>query len=109
MRTKDEIREAIREKRGALDAVWLDDNSGVIARQVADLIEFRKATVVAAYVAMQGEVRTDAIIEQCWQENKRVCVPAYRVETNHYDFVTLDRDAPMVVGPARILEPEAKQ
>jgi 5-formyltetrahydrofolate cyclo-ligase len=58
---------------------------------------------------MQGEVRTDAIIEQCWQENKRVCVPAYRAETNHYDFVTLDRDAPMVVGPARILEPEAKQ
>jgi len=109
MRTKDEIRAAIQEKRGALDASWVNDNSGLMGRQVADLIEFRKASIVAAYVAMQGEVRTDAVIEQCWQENKRVCVPAYRAETNHYDFVRLDRDARMVAGPARILEPEEKQ
>ena len=109
VRTKDEIRAVIREKRGSLDAFWVNDNSGLIERQVEELIEFRKASIVAAYVAMQGEVRTDAVIEQCWQKNKRVCVPAYRAETNHYDFVRLNRDARMVVGPAQILEPEEKQ
>jgi len=109
MRTKDEIRAVIREKRGALDAVWVNDNSGSVERKAAELIEFRKASIVGAYVAMQGEVRTDAVIEQCWQENKQVCVPAYRAETKHYDFVKLDRDARMVVGPSRILEPEEKQ
>jgi len=109
MKTKNEIRDEMRENRKALDADWIDENSGGIERAVAELAEFQKASVVASYVAMQGEVRTDAIIERCWDERKTVCVPAYRVEAGHYDFARMDRDARMIVGPSQILEPEQKQ
>ena len=109
MKTKDEIRTTVRESRRALDAEWISENSGAVERQVADLVEFRHASVVAAYVAMQGEVRTEALIERCWDERKTVVVPAYRRESGHYDLATMARDVRMAVGPCGILEPEEKQ
>ena len=108
MRTKDEIRALIREKRRGLDPAWVDASSVSVARQVADLSEFRKASVVADYVAMPGEVRTDALIERCWEERKRVCVPAYRREMGRYELAGMDRDTRMILGLARILEPDER-
>lgn len=108
MKTKDEFRDVIRERRRGLDAAWINENSDAIERRVAELNEFRKASMVAAYVAMPGEVRSDAIIERCWREQKGVCVPAYQAETGRYGFVKLERESRMVTGPSKILEPEDK-
>ena len=109
MKTKNEIREIIQGNRRGLDPVWVDESSGAVERRVADLIEFRKAAVVAAYVALRGEVRTDAIVERCWRERKAVCVPAYRPEIDRYQLAAMCEETRMTEGPLGVLEPGIKK
>jgi 5-formyltetrahydrofolate cyclo-ligase len=105
VKLKQEIRDAVLSRRSALDPDWVDEHSLLVERAVTDLQEFASARVVACYVAMPGEVRVDAIVEQCWQENRMVCVPAFRPEIEAYALARIDRDSDMVLGLYDILEP----
>ncbi len=102
---KEDIRRFIRAKRNELDAVWVEQKSLAIQRQVAELPEFAKAKIICCYLAMEHEVKTDRILERCWKEGKTVCVPAYCRKTRKYRLSKTCKDMPVIEGWWKIWEP----
>lgn len=106
MRTKDDIRRFINEERAKLKKEWVKENSWQVQEKLVALPEFRKAKSVCCYCALPGEVETDLVIEMCWTDGKRMCVPAFRREMNQYGLAELRRDSKMVERHFGVSEPE---
>ncbi len=105
MDTKTRIRGEIREQRKALLPEWIATRSQQIAERFMALDVFQAAETICLYAAIAGEVRLDAVREQCWADGKRVLVPAFRREQRDYGFKTLTRDTALVTGPWGVPEP----
>ena len=106
MRTKEEIRHFIREERARLNKGWIKENSWQAQEKLAALPEFKKAGVVCCYNALPDEVETDLIIEMCWTDGKKVCMPAFRREMNQYGLSELRRDMRLAPGHYGVSEPD---
>ena len=105
MRSKEEIRNSIREERAKLTKGWVKDNSWRAQQLLVGLPEFKKAKRVCCYLAAPDEVETDMIIEMCWTDGKKVCVPTFRKEMNQYGLSDLCKDTNLVKGKFGIMEP----
>jgi 5-formyltetrahydrofolate cyclo-ligase len=73
--TKAEIRKAALAARRGLSKAALLKLSGAVARIVVSSPEYRRANVVATYVAKSDEVQTEAIIRRTLEGGRRVLVP----------------------------------
>lgn len=102
---KEKIRGLVRKRRCELDSEWIEEKSFPIQQSLSHLPEFVEADIVSCYLAMPFEVRTDRIIEKCWQEDKTVCVPAFRRSANRYDLTRVEKNTSIVEGPWKIPEP----
>ena len=109
MLTKEEIRRAVREERGGLDAEWVRNASLTAQRLTVELPEFRDASVVGCYMAMATEVQTELVIEQAHMNGKTLCVPAQCPETKTYRLAVVREDSAMVAGYMGIMEPDRKE
>ena len=76
-----------------------------IARRVLRLAAFRHARMVACYLHLPGEVRTDVLVAACRRAGKRVCVPAYDPARRGYRFVLWRATTPLRLGPSAVREP----
>jgi len=61
-----------------------------ICEQVIDSEEFKKASVIMAYLSMQYEADTTPIILQAWQQGKTVAVPKVFWEQRHMIAVEIN-------------------
>ncbi len=102
---KARIRSEIREQRAALLPEWIATRSQQIAQRFMALDVFQAAETVCLYAAIAGEVRLDAVMEQCWEDGRRVLVPAFRKAQRSYGFKRLARDTKLVRGPWDVPEP----
>lgn len=73
MKTK--LREKIMLLRDAHEGQDVRFKSHEIKKRLFELLEFRKAKIVMLYVALKGEVKTRAIIQESLAMGKRVVVP----------------------------------
>jgi len=105
MKTKEEIRQFVGKKRGMLKFDWVQEKSDQAARKLMALPQFMKAEVVCCYITLPGEVMTEMIVEKCWKDGKKVCVPAYRGETKHYDLACFEKNARLAEGLYGVPEP----
>lgn len=105
MKSKDEIRQLVREERAKLLPEWVREHSWLAQRALVALPEFRKARLVCCYLAINAEVETDLIVEMCWREGKHVCVPAFRKRMNMYGLAKLEKDTKLVAGNLKVMEP----
>jgi 5-formyltetrahydrofolate cyclo-ligase len=103
--TKDEIRALVGLKRKELDETTAEVLSDRVQDRVLNLDKFMSADVVACYIAVPGEVRTNLIISACKDAAKTVCVPAYNRNDKTYQMVKIDENSVMGSGPMGILEP----
>jgi 5-formyltetrahydrofolate cyclo-ligase len=101
------VRVRIRARRKELAADWVAEASRLVQTRAAALREFGSAQAVACYVALPGEVQTDALIERCRALGRRVCVPARRGNDGSYALRWLDAETPLKVGPMGVREPAA--
>ena len=102
---KRELRRDIRAQRKRLDPDWVRKASARIEDAVIARSEFAEASAVGCYLALPGEVQTRAIIERCWRDGKRVCVPAYSEERERYELTWIEPDTPVSNGRWNISEP----
>ena len=105
MKNKEEIRELIGDKRSNLSMHWVMGESEVAAKKLMALAEFKKAKAVCCYIALPGEVMTQMIIEKCWKDGKKVCVPAFREETKVYGLARFEKNARLAEGLYGVPEP----
>lgn len=99
------IREVVRRKRAELDGGWIAEKSGAIAGHLFGLDVFRDADLVGCYMAIDGEVQTEGVIEKCFKESKKICIPALDVAVGSYRMALLDPDCEMKAGAYGIKEP----
>ena len=104
--TKEEIRELMTQKKRALDPDWIADTSEVIQKRVMMTDAFRKSELVCLYIAVPREVNTDLIIKECHKIGKRVCVPAFCMETGEYRMTEYAEGEELVMGPMRVNQPK---
>jgi 5-formyltetrahydrofolate cyclo-ligase len=64
--------------------------------------------MVCCYLAVGPEVQTDRIIEACWRQGKKVCVPAFKSDTHSYELAGWEEGAATVAGPMGISEPATR-
>lgn len=107
--TKEEIRQAAREQRGGLTDAFVRNASNVIQETVIALDAFRVAATVGMYVATGNEVRTDRIVEVCWQQDKSVYIPAFCDAERRYRLAGWSFRAELVTGHWGVLEPNDPQ
>lgn len=72
------MRDRMRSLRRELGADWIAAASAQIRKTVEALPEFASARSVACYLALPHEVQTKELVERCWRDGKKVCVPAAR-------------------------------
>jgi 5-formyltetrahydrofolate cyclo-ligase len=73
--SKSEIRKEIFRARAALPGEEAAAKSGLIAKKLLALEEYRRAKVIMAYVDFRNEVRTDGLIRESLARGKAVAVP----------------------------------
>jgi 5-formyltetrahydrofolate cyclo-ligase len=106
MKSKEELRRLISKQREKMSPEWIRENSWLAQRMLVALPQFRKASSVCCYMTIEGEIETDLIIEMCWRDGKKVCVPAFHKEMKKYGLAELRKDTSMVQGRFSVPEPE---
>ena len=105
MKTKDEIRHAIRVQRAGLTLDWIDKNSKAAIAQLSELPVLKDAAALACYLAKPFEVQTQRFIEGCVTAGKRVCVPRHLDGKTGYAWSWVQPGAAWRDGPWHIAEP----
>lgn len=72
---RQQIRQLIREKRQKLTALEQAQAEQNIAQKALDAIEKFRAEHIALYLSFDGEISTKLLIEQLWQQEKKVYLP----------------------------------
>jgi 5-formyltetrahydrofolate cyclo-ligase len=73
-----ELRASRLDKRAGLSATDVQRASVAVARRVIDLPELARATRIAAYRAVRGEIDCDPIVQWAWQTGRHVYLPVTR-------------------------------
>ena len=109
MAEKETIREAVTARRRELDAGWVARSSRAVQEAILSLPELGEAGVVACYLALPGEVRTELIVEECRRDGKTVCVPAFDPARAAHGMCRLTADAKLAPGAFGVMEPQIKE
>ncbi len=105
MESKERIRREIRMRRAALSPEWIASASERVAERFMALEAFQTAETICLYMAIAGEVQLDAVMAQCWEDGRRVLVPAYRPAQQDYGFKVITSDMALAEGPWGVPEP----
>lgn len=102
---KREIREEVKRRRAEADLCMLYEASIRIMEKLTELPAWRESDILLAYVDAKREVETRLLMQQAWNEGKKVAAP--RVDGNgimHYYYLnSLDELEP---GSFGIMEPK---
>lgn len=79
--------------------------SGQIAARVQTLEAFRRAKVVACYLALPHEVQTAPLLAECRRLGQRVCVPAFDDRSGCYRLAWLTTNDILTPGRWQVPEP----
>ena len=72
---REDLRATLLDTRARLPAAEVVQASEAVARRVVELPEFARATRIAAYRAVRGEIDCDPIVQWAWQSGRRVYLP----------------------------------
>ena len=75
MKTTDELRQAFRRRRAALDESALERAAGALRDRILALTEYREARRIAAYFAVSGEIGLGPLIDAALADGKAVYLP----------------------------------
>lgn len=87
----------IREKKHIMDEKILN--------KISILNIYKNCDIVFTYVSKDIEVDTYELIKKCWQENKKVAVPACNAETKTMDFYIINSFNDLEKATFGLMEP----
>ncbi len=81
MATSDELRQAYRQRRAALDEADLARAAGALCERIVALDEYREAQRIAAYFAVNGEIGLGPLIDAALEQGKAIYLPVIDRQT----------------------------
>ena len=103
---RQQLRQHIRKTRRNLTALQQQQAAQRITQQVLSFIEQHQAQHIALYLAVDGEIATQPLIEQLWQQGKNVYLPVlHPFCQGHLLFLRYLPDTPMKANTFGIFEP----
>ena len=103
---RQQLRQHIRETRQNLTALQQQQAAQRITQQALSFIEQHQARNIALYLAVDGEIATQPLIEQLWQQGKNVYLPVlHPFCKGHLLFLRYLPDTPMKQNKYGIFEP----
>ncbi len=103
---KQELRLKCRERRNRLDSEVKSRLDKSIADNVRRLKEYRPAKTLLIYMSTPIEVDTIRIIQNAWEDGKRVAVPRCIPDTRDMEFHYIDSLDCLSPGSFSVLEPD---
>lgn len=103
MNHKKEIRDKIRELKKQISEEYVIKNSEMITQKILDLDVYKKAKSIYIYLDFEKEVMTKKVIQDAYQNNKKVAVP--KIINNQMKFYYLDDLSKIKTGYFGIKEP----
>ena len=103
---RQQLRQQMRETRQKLTALQQQQAAQHITEQALKLIEQQQAKNIAIYLAFDGEISTQPLIKQLWQQDKNVYLPVlHPFCKGHLLFLRYLPDTPMKANKFGIFEP----
>jgi len=103
------LRKAILQKRRNVLFSEVEMKSQAIFQKLIELPQFKTASTVMCYAALQDEVQTYKIMELALAQGKTVCIPFIQDRAGIMDAVVLKSLDDLVAGTFDILSIDAKQ
>ncbi|MGF1747291.1 5-formyltetrahydrofolate cyclo-ligase [Vibrio cionasavignyae] len=108
--TRQRIRTDIRHLRRAITASQQTDYAFQLAEQCQSLPELTRAKHVALYLATDGELDTQPLIDDLWRQGINTYLPViHPFSKGQLLFLRYHADTPLVANQYRILEPQLDQ
>ncbi|MGL4206090.1 MAG: 5-formyltetrahydrofolate cyclo-ligase [Aeromonadaceae bacterium] len=106
MQKREEIRQQIRSRRQAISPEQQLSASQNLIEQFKQHPLICRAQCIALYLATDGELDTHPVIDWCWQQNIRICLPVlHPFSQGHLLFLHYTPDSPMSRNRFGIAEP----
>ncbi len=103
---KQEIRDDIARKLGALKPEQLNAKTKAIEERLFEFANFLEARIVLLYTSIANEVDTEEIIKRSFMYSKIIVLPSYDPETHQMTLMKIDDpDKDLVQGPRGNREP----
>lgn len=101
------IRAEIREHRRLLTPVQQQQSAHLAAQHIAEHPKIQQAHTVAVFLSFDGELDTQPIIEQLWQQKKQVYLPVlHPFSPGNLLFLRYRPESPLIRNRLKILEPQ---
>lgn len=108
MKSKQEFRRALKERRAAIPSEQKKEWDRTIVERIASSNEFARATTLLIYAPMPGEINLLPLVRVAWRLGKRVAFPRCDVATTTMRFYELLPGTKLIEGAYRIPEPPAE-
>lgn len=107
--SKSALRREMRKRRNALSSQQQSDAAHALVKALFADLRNRKCQRIAMYLANDGEVSTQPLIDYCWAKNIDVYLPVlHPLKKGHLLFVQYLPDSPMQSNRYGISEPDPK-
>ena len=104
---RDFLRTTIRTRRRQLSSHEQKQASEQLVSQVVSFLQSHNARTIALYLACDGELDTEPLIEWCWNNSINVCLPVlHPFHEGHLMFLDYTPTTPMILNRFQIPEPE---
>lgn len=104
---KIELRAKLKQERREMDPAQKQLMDKNISENVRKLHQYKRSTTLLCYVSTPIEVDTRRIIENAWQDGKKVAVPRCITETREMTFHYITSFSELSEGTFGVLEPSA--
>lgn len=106
MDSRQRLRHSMRNARNALTRLQQLEAAKGLLHQLQQLSAFTQAKSIALYLAADGEIATQAIIQHCWDNHQQVYLPVLDPNNHHQLlFVGYSAQTPMCHNKYAIQEP----
>lgn len=110
LQSRQSIRKDIRDKRRQLTEVFQQQSGVDLVTQSQNLHHLSEAQHIALYLSSDGELDTQPLIHQLWQQGKSVYLPViHPFSSGHLLFLRYQPDTEMVLNRYQISEPKLKK
>jgi 5-formyltetrahydrofolate cyclo-ligase len=107
---KQEIRDDIARKLGALKPEQLNAKTKAIEERLFEFANFLEARIILLYTSAANEVDTDEIIRRSFMYSKIIVLPSYDPETHQMTLMKIDDpDKDLVQGPRGNRQPNPER
>lgn len=107
MRTKDELRALLKDKRASLSHDEKKAMDAAIVSRIAQSKVYQNASTLLLYAPLAGEINLLPLVRLARKQGKTVAFPRCDVATNTMQFYILEPEARLVAGAYHIPEPPA--